>query len=120
MAKCVKCHQKFEEKDSIMVCGKCGAMYHKDCWFASPMCITSNCNYDRGMPLRGENIDLDMDENYMEEMLKKANSKETKIKKIIPIIIAVVIFAVWIGLNSYNNYQKEHQNKNVITFTEKK
>lgn len=123
MLKCAKCNEEFEDSDSIMVCGRCGAMYHKDCWFSEPMCLTPDCEYDRGMPLRGENLDTEMTQEeyaeYVKKLLAESKTKEYTYKKIYPIIIALIIFVLWIGLNSYHDYQKQHDKTNV-TFIEKK
>ena len=120
MVTCTKCHKEFEENDSIMVCTRCGAMYHKDCWFSEPVCMKTGCLNDRGFPLRGENIDPEMQEDFSEELLEESKTKKYLIQKYIPMIIAVVLFLTWIALNSYNDYQKHHRQSNTITFTEKK
>ena len=119
MVHCVKCGKDFEDSDSIMVCSRCGAMYHKNCWFSTPTCITPGCNNDRGMPLRGENLDPDMDQDYVKDMLAESNTKAYFYKKLMPIIIVGLIFVLWIVVNSYNDYLKNHKETNTITFTEK-
>lgn len=120
MIKCFKCQKEFEDSDSIMVCSRCGAMYHKDCWFSEVTCKNPGCGYDRGMPLRGENLDPNMTDDYIKDLLADSKTKEYTWKKIIPIIIATIIFVTWIALNSYHDYQKHHTNNNTVTFTEKK
>ena len=120
MVKCVKCQKEFKEEDSIMVCAHCGAMHHKDCWFGGGGCAITDCRFDRGLPLRGENLDPDMKDDYIDELLAHSKSKAYTWKQIIPIIIATIIFVTWIALNSYHDYQKHHINNNSVTFTEKK
>lgn len=119
MIECRKCHKEFEDKDSIMVCSRCGAMYHKNCWFSEINCITEDCGNDRGLPLRGENLDPDMTDEYIKELLAKSNTKMYVMKKYLPMIVCIIIFLTWIVLNSYHNYQAEQQKNNTITFTEK-
>ena len=120
MVKCAKCDKEFVESDSIMVCTQCGAIYHKDCWFSGPTCITKDCYYDRAMPLRGENLDPEMDnQDHIPVLLAKSNTKAAFRKKILPIIIAGVIFLTWIVINSYHDYQKQEKEKNSIIFIEK-
>ena len=120
MIACRKCHKEFEEKDSIMVCSRCGAMYHKNCWFSEIHCMTEDCGNDRGLPLRGENLDENMTDEYVKELLAKSNTKMYVMKKYLPMIVAMIIFLSWIVLNSYHSYQQEQKEQNAITFTEKK
>ena len=120
MIVCKKCGIEFEDSDSIMVCSRCGAMYHKNCWFSEMSCITPGCDNQRGMPLRGENLDPDMTDDYIKELLEKSNTKEYHIRKYIPMIVAVIIFVTWICLNSYHDYQKQQKEDAPIAFIEKK
>jgi len=119
MIKCYKCHEEFEDGDSIMSCSRCGALYHKDCWFSEPTCMVKDCGNDRGIPLRGENLDPELTDDYIHELLEESNTPEYHRRKFYPIIFALILFILWIGLNSYHDYQKNH-NKSNVTFVEKK
>lgn len=40
---CTKCNVAFQENDDVIVCAKCGGMYHKQCWDDNNGCVTENC-----------------------------------------------------------------------------
>jgi len=119
MIDCKKCNEEIEDSDMLMVCTKCGAIYHKDCWFSEPICIVENCKNSRGMPLRGENIDPNMTDGYIADLLKEVDPRTKFWNKYYPLVIAFVIFVLWIGVNSYIDYKNHQTNPNTVIFKDK-
>lgn len=42
---CQYCHSNIKSKEDILVCSKCGASYHIECWYENEGCGVYGCNY---------------------------------------------------------------------------